>query len=105
MVLLTIGIHVGGAQEGAGAIFMAPWDKVAHFCVFGAMALFAGIAWPRLSLLWVFLMVFAIGISDEVHQLFLAGRVAGWDDLAADALGVACALPIVMILRKKLSLT
>jgi VanZ family protein len=98
-----IGIHVGGAQEGAGQIFTAPWDKAAHFFTFGAMAMLAGLAWPTLSLLWVFLLVVGIGVSDEIHQLFLAGRVAGWDDLAADSFGAASALPMVMMMRKKLS--
>ena len=29
----------------------------------------------------------AIGIADELHQATLPGRQAGWDDLAADAVG------------------
>ena len=28
-----------------------------------------------------------VGVADELHQATLPGRQAGWDDLAADAIG------------------
>lgn len=33
-----------------------------------------------------------VGLADEIHQSFLPGRVAGWEDLLADAVGVCVAL-------------
>ena len=43
----------------------------------------------RTSSARAFGVALAVGVADEWHQMFLPGRAAGWDDLAADALGAA----------------
>lgn len=100
LILLVLTIYIGGEQPGAGQLFLPPWDKVAHFITFGAIGVLAGFAWPNMSLPKIFLLVVVLGMSDEFHQLFLSGRVASLDDLAADGLGALCALPVIAGLRR-----
>ena len=69
------------------------WDKGAHFAVYGGLGFLL-----CLGFLQVFegrtkaaaislLLASALGCLDEVHQMFVPGRFAGLDDVAADALG------------------
>jgi VanZ family protein len=37
-------------------------------------------------------------MSDEVHQMFVAGRTAAWDDVAADLRGALIGAALVGIL-------
>jgi VanZ family protein len=93
-------IYIGGEQPGAGQLFLPPWDKVVHFITFGAIGVLAGFAWPNMSLPKILLLVTVLGMSDEIHQLFLSGRVASLDDLAADFFGGLAALPVIEGLRR-----
>ncbi|MDP2247660.1 MAG: VanZ family protein, partial [Nitrosomonadales bacterium] len=78
----------------------APWDKVAHFFTFAAITLLAGLSFRNRSLTLIFLLAVSIGIADEVHQLFIAGREPGLGDLLADTLGALFILPLISKLRK-----
>lgn len=102
VVLLIAGIFLGGAAPGAGSLFPPPWDKVVHFCVFGTIGLLLGLAFPRLPLWAIWLLVVVTGAADELHQLFLPGRQAGLDDLLADALGALAMLPVLAWSRRYL---
>lgn len=99
-VLILAAIFIGGAMPGAGELFTAPWDKVAHFIVFAAITLLAGLSFPSLPLPLIFAIAVALGAADEFHQTFLDGRQAGLDDLLADALGALLALFLLASLRK-----
>ena len=88
--LLSIGLFVGGAAPVAVGLFKAPWDKLAHLSVFAVIGMAFGLCtgtrgWRMV--LWTIAAALAVGAMDEIHQLWLPGRDAGWDDLAADALG------------------
>jgi VanZ family protein len=91
--VLLFGLFAGGAQPAAVGLIPAPWDKVAHAGLFAGFAVLIGLACgllrlPRGTLLVLaFAGALAIGAADELHQATLPGRQAGWDDLAADALG------------------
>ncbi len=104
-IFLIVGLFVGGAQPVAVGLIPAPWDKLAHCTLFAQITLallFAGGAQPAWTggralvalrcgraLLWVAAaLALVVGVADEVHQAWLPGREAGWDDLAADALGI-----------------
>jgi hypothetical protein len=93
LLLLLASLFAGGAQPAAVGLFSVPWDKVAHAGLFAVFAVLIGLAVglvrvPRgLLLLLAFLGALAIGAADELHQATLPGRQAGWDDLAADAVG------------------
>lgn len=67
-----------------------PWDKLAHALVFAVLAIAIGAASGRQGRAMLVLAVGAallVGVVDEWHQVFLPGRSAGWDDLAADGAG------------------
>lgn len=91
-VALPVGLWVGGAQPVAVGLIPAPWDKLVHAAVFAVLAAAIGYAsgmrgWRAMVL--GFGAALLVGGIDEWHQLSLPGRSAGWDDLAADALGAA----------------
>ncbi|XVJ68200.1 MAG: VanZ family protein [Rhizobacter sp.] len=70
----------------------SPWDKVVHAFVFAFLAAAIGYAsglngWAMV--LTAFFGALLVGVADEWHQMFLLGRQAGWDDLAADLIGSA----------------
>jgi VanZ family protein len=88
----------------AVCLFTEPWDKLAHATVFAVLtALLAlalqgrppGARWalrPGAALAVAALLAGAVGVADELHQATLPGRVAGLDDLLADAVGVGLGL-------------
>jgi uncharacterized protein YfiM (DUF2279 family) len=87
---LPMGLFIGGAQPVAVGLIPVPWDKLAHAVVFAALAAAMGYASGLRG--WSMLLVgfgYALGIGalDEWHQMYLPGRSAGLDDLAADAVG------------------
>lgn len=97
-------LFIGGHQPVSGRLFTPPWDKVAHFCFFATLTLLGAIAFIRLPLAPLGMMVIALGGADEIHQLFVPGRHAGLDDLAADAAGCVLALMVAFWLRRRLAL-
>lgn len=89
---LPLGLFYGGAQPVAVNLIAAPWDKLAHLAVFATLAASIGYASGlRGARRWwlAFGCALAVGVVDEWRQAWLPGRAAGWDDLAADALGSA----------------
>lgn len=91
-VAVPLGLLIGGSQPVAVGLFAAPYDKLVHALVFAVLAAAMGYAsgWRgwRMVLL-AFGGALAVGVLDEWHQMALPGRSAGWDDLAADAVGAA----------------
>ena len=73
-------------------------DKGVHFVeygVLGALLAFAcNATWPRhrRRYLLAWWLTWALGLIDELHQLYVPGRSADALDLAADALGAALAI-------------
>lgn len=62
---------------------------------------FAGASWPGVS--WrsgALAVVCSVlyGMSDEFHQMFVAGRTAAWDDVQADFYGAVIGAALVGIL-------
>ena len=104
-LVLVVGLFIGGAQPFAVGLFTAPWDKVAHAAVFGVLAVLLALALRgahvlhgrtalglRHTLLLAALLAAMVAGADEIHQIWLPGRMAGWDDWLADVAGVALAL-------------
>ena len=106
LLMVVVGLFVGGAQPVAVGLFTEPWNKLAHATVFAVLtALLAlalqgkpphpGARWalrPSAALAMAALLAGAVGMADELHQATLPGRVAGLDDLLADAVGVCVGL-------------
>jgi VanZ family protein len=105
VMFIVAGLFIGGAQPIAVGLFAEPWDKVAHGCVFAVLAVLLTIALQGAHLLhgraaittrlalWLALVgASLVGGADEIHQIWLPGRSAGWDDWLADTLGAAAGL-------------
>ena len=89
-VALLVGLYVGLNQPESRAIYAA-WDKLLHATVFYLAwwllrALTPLLAWPLAGLLAL------AGGLEEIHQLFLPGHQADWQDWLADIAGLATAL-------------
>jgi VanZ family protein len=75
-----------------------PISLAAHAFEYGVLALLlyaAARATPGLARhAWqaAFLLTLMYAASDELHQMFVPGRVADWRDIAADAVGAVLAL-------------
>ena len=57
---------------------------------------YAGITWRSGALAVAFSVLY--GMSDEFHQMFVPGRTAAWDDVAADFVGALIGAALVGIL-------
>lgn len=93
-LLLALGIIfsllVLGAQPIAVNMVVPPWDKLVHGGIFALLAWGVGVGsglngWPQLVVAASSALL--VGMLDEWHQMYLPGRNAGWDDLAADVIG------------------
>lgn len=92
VVALPLGLWIGGAQPVAVGLFPTPIDKLVHAGVFAVLAAAIGYASGQRGNAMLAVAVggaLLVGMLDEWHQINLPGRSAGWDDLAADAVGAA----------------
>jgi VanZ family protein len=80
------------------------WDKALHFGAYAFLALLWGHALSGGT--WVIgpgkaaacaLLALLFGVSDEVHQSFVPGRVASVGDVVADGLGAAVAAGLLLL--------
>ncbi|MFA7349585.1 MAG: VanZ family protein [Methylotenera sp.] len=92
-------LFIGGAQSGAGALFPNPWDKLAHVVFFFSLTLFLSSGF-NFSAVTTAILSLLIGMLDELHQVWLPGRFAGFDDWLADVVGVVLAIGVIY-LRKR----
>lgn len=80
---------------------LPPWtDKVVHFCMYGMLgALLARVGvlenWSRRRMIMTVVMVSLFGVLDELHQLFIPGRVAGVGDWVMDTSGSATGFAVL----------
>ncbi len=99
-LFMVAALFIGGAQPGAGSLFPPPWDKLVHIGYFFVLTLllrrFIGL--PTALVIAISLL---LGLADEIHQSFLPGRTAAWDDFVADAIGVGLALLIVSLVFRR----
>jgi len=84
---IVLALFVLGRLPGAGSLFPSPWDRLAHLCVYGALAICLRLGAGHLSAAWVVLITAVIGLLDEIHQAFIPGRTAGIIDFLADTCG------------------
>ena len=93
---MLVALFVGGSLPIAVGLFRAPWDKLAHLLFFATLVILL-----RLSLklpLWLLAgTAILVGAIDEIHQIWLPGRSAGFDDWATDVVGVVFAVVIIRI--------
>lgn len=94
MLLAAVVVLASGRGEVAGPEIVG-FDKVAHFHVYGLLALLVarngfvpGRAWLAVALVSLF------GLTDEWHQSFTPGRSVEVADWVADTLGAALAVTL-----------
>ena len=68
-------------------------DKVAHVCLYAVLGVALGYAWSRAPRLMAHTLLIAIGalygVTDEVHQMYVPGRMADVRDWFADVAGLS----------------
>lgn len=69
-------------------------DKLVHAALFGLLAFTHALAWPRVRLPIMALIVIAFGAATEITQTVVPGRSADMLDLLADAAGAVLGLVI-----------
>ncbi|MBI4328946.1 MAG: VanZ family protein [Chloroflexi bacterium] len=66
-----------------------PGDVIGHVGECAVLGVLLAVAF--LSTRWRWVAAFAVallyGLSDELHQVFVPGRAASWEDILADAIG------------------
>lgn len=88
-----------GSKPIAVGLFPAPFDKLAHFCLYFAIAALLWIAFDGRLPLLVMLLTVGIGAADEWHQASLPGRSADYGDFLTDVL--AAGLAVVLLARRR----
>ncbi|RPH59294.1 MAG: hypothetical protein EHM83_16000 [Burkholderiales bacterium] len=103
-VALVANLFYHGAQPYAVGLIPSPWDKPVHLAFFGGMA---GLAWIVLggrgagAHLGAIGIAVGIGLLDEVAQLRLPGRSVDVTDFAADFVGAALAVLLLLAMRAR----
>jgi VanZ family protein len=95
-VILVFNLFYIGAKPVAVGLFQPPLDKVAHFCTFALITLLLWIGLLRRRPWLLIGIASAVGAVDEIHQIFLPGRSAGFDDFATDVLAVVVTTLVLM---------
>ncbi len=78
-----------GSKPIAVGLIPTPWDKLAHFVTFFSIAILLWLSCGLRRQLEIVAGGILVSIADETHQLWLPGRTAEWQDLAADAAALA----------------
>ncbi len=83
--------------SGQGAVATPGWvgiDKVAHFAVFGLLAILIARTQPSRRWWWGIVIASAYGAADEWRQSFTPGRFVEVADWVADTLGAAVGVTV-----------
>ena len=79
-------------------------DKVEHVVAFGALAFCGVFAWwrRRASAWWLAAALLLLGVGIELAQTQVPDRTASWNDIVADAVGIALGLLLTTALARAL---
>lgn len=92
-----------GPPDGPGSVI--PWDKALHGGTFFVLTGMALLAFPKMKLWRVSLLMLGFGGLIEILQsLPFFDRDAEWADLVADAVGIGAVIgvAVAVVLRRKL---
>jgi VanZ family protein len=84
-------------RPAAAGLIAAPWDKVAHFAVYAAIAALLWIAAGARVPLLVIAVTIGVGALDELHQAGVPGRSADAMDFLADTCAVAATIALLAV--------
>ena len=89
----VIGAYVSAILPGAEAPHIATWDKLNHMLAFFTITFLARAAYPRLSVLALFVLLAGFGAFIELSQAVpFIHRDAEWDDWYADVIAIVAGL-------------
>ncbi len=84
---MAVTLFVGADEVGKAHLFPPPWDKLAHFCYYGTMAVLLAHGLGR-RWWWIPLLAIpVVGALDEWHQFYVPGRDSSVYDWIADSAG------------------
>ncbi|HJW01662.1 MAG TPA: VanZ family protein [Azospira sp.] len=90
-----------GAQPFAAGLIPEPWDKLAHFLVFGGITVLLWFG-TRGAYPWgLVTLVCLVGAADEWHQAYLPGRSTDLKDWATDAVAAVLAVLLCQWLKAR----
>jgi VanZ family protein len=95
--VIVLELFTMSLRPAAAGLIAAPWDKVAHFTVYAAIAALLWIAAGARMPLLVIAATIAIGALDELHQVGIPGRSADAMDFLADTCAVAATVAVLAI--------
>jgi VanZ family protein len=84
-------------RPAAAGLIAAPWDKLAHFAVYAAIAALLWIATGARMPLLVIAATIAVGALDELNQIGVPGRTADALDFLADTCAVAATVALLAV--------
>lgn len=96
---LVLGIFIAGAQPDAASLLPFPWNKFAHLAFYSAFALLLHLGLKR-RLLGALIGTALLAAADEIHQYWLPGRNASFNDWCLNMLGAVLCLTLVRLLVK-----
>jgi len=86
-------------------LYFKPIRKLAHFSEFGMLGLFMYLNvkeyFKKHLILLSTLFSGLYAISDEIHQIFVAGRYCAIGDMLIDTSGSLCAILLIHLISKK----
>ena len=84
-------------RPAAAGLIAAPWDKLAHFAVYSAIAVLLWVAAAGRMRVAVLFVVVALGLLDELHQAGVPGRTADAMDFLADTCAAAATIGLLAL--------
>ena len=94
-----------GAKPIAVGLIPPPWDKLAHVTTFLTISLLLWLGAGLSRRFGIMSAVLVLACADELHQTWLPGRSADWQDLAADIFALILFLAIATAYSKFTSAT
>ncbi len=100
--LVVFNLFFLAAKPYAAGLFPAPWDKLAHFAVYGGLTTLLWLGTGGRMTFTVIAAVVAVGALDELHQAGIPGRSSDVGDFAVDVLaGLAVGALMLLYARRK----
>jgi len=101
-------IFVSSSQTHVPVLPAGLSDHTGHFIAYAALAAsalraFAGVSWGGVAgppALKATVLASLYGVTDELHQIFVANRHAGIDDWVADTLGALTGVGLVLLVAR-----
>lgn len=102
LAVATVAVFALAVQARPEPEMSVGWDKGDHLLAFGTLA-FVGVfalGGRRRAALWVGAGLLTLGLLIEGVQYFIPTRSCDWDDVVADAIGIALGLALATLVAR-----